>query len=381
MRGGKRGSMKKAIFLSLVLIILCCTNKIYMQACEKAEQETVLEEYDYVRDIIPQYLTANDLYGNEELYLSARRVIYNWDTGTEEKACYYVFTTERIVGELVVQRIDGLYYSSFKNGCREIINDLYREERKFVLGNKDGNLILCTEEQVFVLESAGISGGDEFKNTDIAETGISEPLLEKQLCKIAKDKGIDLNAGSAKAVPRALIYTPGGQPPFVANDNYGGIGLCWAASTASVINYKNNNAGKTAMDIYMQCWETVGYDENRKPNGGAEWIKTAFTINGYSVDYKDSNLSTDSVATILAEEHKPIIMTLYGYEGSKLIGHAVVLFEFADFTGAGYFKFIDPNESHVITMMLSKEMMEDTRNIKYVVSPALTYTFWTGSFY
>ena len=55
----------------------------------------------------------------------------------------------------------------------------------------------------------------------IAETGISEPLLEKQLCKIAKDKGIDLNAGSAKAVPRALIYTPGGQPPFVANDNYG----------------------------------------------------------------------------------------------------------------------------------------------------------------
>lgn len=287
--------MKKAIFLSLVLIILCCTNKIYMQACEKAEQETVLEEYDYVRDIIPQYLTANDLYGNEELYLSARRVIYNWDTGTEEKACYYVFTTERIVGELVVQRIDGLYYSSFKNGCREIINDLYREERKFVLGNKDGNLILCTEEQVFVLESAGISGGDEFKNTDIAETGISEPLLEKQLCKIAKDKGIDLNAGSAKAVPRALIYTAGGQPPFVANDNYGGIGLCWAAS--------------------------------------------------------------------------------------KLIGHAVVLFEFADFTGAGYFKFIDPNESHVITMMLSKEMMEDTHNIKYVVSPALTYTFWTGSFY
>ncbi|MDE7299948.1 MAG: hypothetical protein K2N94_14200, partial [Lachnospiraceae bacterium] len=205
-------SRKIVVYILTICVLISCANSASVYA-----NTDVSEEYEYVQDVIPQYLAANNLLGEKELYLSARRIIYNLDTGEEEKAYYFVLNSEKIVGELIVQKIDGTYYSSYRNGCREIVNRLYQEEEKFVLGNRGADLILCTKDKAYILKSSGDSVDNELPAFEAEELRRAIPAMKEWLSEVTWSDSTDLANSVPKVITRTTIYTVYGQPPYVKN--------------------------------------------------------------------------------------------------------------------------------------------------------------------
>ena len=356
--------MKKIIiFLAMLVTFISLSNGKMIRA-----EEDINNEYAYVLEVLPRYLSMNNFAPDKEYIVSSAYTVYNWNGGESEKNCYLVSDGNIIVATVLVQEINNVYYSSFYLDHADKMNAHIVQGLPFALGNYLGRFIACTMTDIIVLS------GDDLTISDRENISVQE----SQLC------ALDMNSEDKVYVAREArsVYATVGQPPWVrmSHDPVLGRPMCWASCVASVLNYKRGNSAETADTVFEDCWETVSWTTEPEdiPYGTFEWIETAFEVNNTPMTGIMSNIDASDIEVILSVYNKPIMMALMVADYSS--GHEVVLFEFCNNTSHGYFKVMDPNEIYPVTINVPYETLQDTSFLPYVTDD-YTYRTWARSFY
>ena len=360
-------------YVSLFLM-MCMLLTGFGRTTAYASNEESLE-MQYLMEVLGGYLTVNDDLEYTDLFISEQRHIYTFDGSESDKNYYLLISNNSVIAMIVVEKVEEYFYSYLTTENIEIISSLYVECEPFALATINGNLIVATEQEYEILVS------------DYSGTGIQNLDLNDIFDKATSVIALDISHIPMVASAGNTYTATGNPPPYVANDEYNNKGLCWAACVASVVNYRRGNVAETAYSIFMDCWETVDCSEDNIPDGADKWVKIAFEENGISnITYEANSLPVDYIEVLLGTYSKPIIITVYRYDelGRVEGGHAVVVYEFYNGGGYGYFKVMDPNyDRSYITITVPYETLQDTSSFPYVPTwdTSIKYTAWTGSFY
>lgn len=366
-----RDCMRKRYVSVLLLVCMLLTQTGNIKVF--ASNEEVLE-MQYVMEVLGGYLAINDNLEYNGLTISTQRHIYNIDGSESGKNYYLLFSSNAVIGMIIVEKANNSYSSYFTTEATDILSDLYTEGKPFVLSSIRGNLVLVTKQDYEILVS-------EFLGTPLTSVNTSNLLN-----KLATISVVDVSNNPAMASVNSTYSVTGTPPPLVANgrDPINGGGLCWAASIASVINYRRGNNTETANSIFMDCWYTVACSKERVPCGTTEWMLTAFSVNSINdITYIEDSLAIGEISTMLGTYSKPIITVIYGERDTReTIAHAVVMYEFAIIGSNGYYKIMDPNCSSYVTVSINYDSLNNTSYFPY--SPLWVdgkYTRWESSYY
>ncbi len=357
-----------------IFLVVCMLLTGFGRTTAYASNEESLE-MQYLMEVLGGYLTVNDDLEYTDLFISEQRHIYTFDGSESGKNYYLLISNNLVIAMIVVEKVEESFYSYLTTENIEIISSLYAECEPFALVTINGILIVATEQEYEILVS-------EYSGTGIQNLDLSD-ISDKLASVIA----LDISQIPMVASAGNTYTVTGNPPPHVGNaSDPNGRGLCWAACVASVINYRKNNNAETAYSVFTDCWETVDCSEDNIPDGADKWVIIAFEENGINnITYEANSLPVDYIEVLLGTYSKPIIITLYRYNGLNEVidGHAIVVYEFYNGGGYGYFKVMDPNYSSYITITVPYETLQDTSSFPYVPTwdTNIRYTAWTGSFY
>lgn len=373
----KMNFMKKISILCLSITLIVSNSNIIFAESTEAEEfkkslvstETITQIIDdYVASVMPGYLDINGFNSTSEISISKGITIKNWDSNKDTKVIYFVIKNSKVIGKLLVNKSeDGSFQSSFDMDDLTEFEECIKADKEFVLGSSKGRLVLYKDKKFNNLEDVNSLG-----NVSIDEIKIEE----KNFNKIKKNSILTNKIKNHKNSVRAMSLTTHVlDVPFTSNSTINGVGICWAASVASIVNYLKGMTydAKTIYYIVAATNVLVGGDS---PAGNVECIKKAFSLCGAPVN-QGSNLSFSSVSSVLGT-NQPIYMSLYDSKAN--VGHGVVL-KGAVYLGTSnsFYLLMDPNKSSTVSVALSSSALESGSSFTYVTS---NYTYrWRYSFY
>lgn len=367
--------MKKyaAKVLSLVLclsLVSACLTPAYAAA---AGERGILAQYtDYANSLLPSLsrLPDTDLPG-EDLFLSQPLEILNDNDDTNY--AFFLFHESICVGELVVTRLGGEFAASFLAAELPRVSAAYAGEVPVCLVSEGRALLLCsdTTAEVIVGEPAQTAYALRANAAEaVAAQARKEPLTLAPVASAAEPQSSVL-----PSQPKTLPV------PYVQNVKRDGLGICWAASTASIIQHLQNCSSLTADNVYDMLASKL---TDRPILGTSKNVVLAFK--SYGITYytsRESALSFSAVVNLI-DSNYPIYMAISGKmvtEGKvKDSYHAVVLCGYNRDGGfTDFYQIMDPNvdEGNVwITVN------RNTNAINYPTPVgSATYTEWYRSVY
>ncbi len=269
----------------------------------------------------------------EDLEYGAFFVVYDGEENPD--AVYYVpveYQEEVIVVVAVLDTDQGLLYQCseeyvpFLNGINYLNNpaifyekngELYAETREDKMYCSSDIAIGISEEQKDRKDDfIGLSYNDKCEeiNDWISNMEIIESVT-------VTDENSDLSMTFQKTL---TLYYPMGQY---------GYGMCWAAASATVINYLN---GTGVYPFYLCNIMGIGYDD-----GGTVYDEqNALAKYGISYDYIRSSINNFSMTVVSnnIDAGYPLILNVITADGSS--GHAVTIY---GYTSTNYIYYWDPN--------------------------------------
>lgn len=318
--------MKKIYLIMMTLFCLCFYNEQayaqekselqlysyenYNKESEVADIEAMLK-YSYCGSYekldICEYISYYNEDSNEIMY------IYPIYDGNE---CVLMATTDG-KGNVTITEDIRMYNSILDSECMG-------EYRTYMTG---GNLYLKDKDEcidVFcATDMLGMHNVQSYSENDIANTYDSKGVKEKlnNVIEPMVIKNVDMESATEyRAVATTNSVSLSGTPmigKYCSITNFvsqGNDGLCWAASVATIVNYKKNSMlyGVTARNVADRM--EIGY------NTGATLTQTRNALASYGLSYtaSSSKLSWSKVkSNILAD--KPFIIGLSSQYGGHMI--------------------------------------------------------------
>lgn len=183
-----------------------------------------------------------------------------------------------------------------------------------------------------------------------------------------------------------MLYTT--KLDLIANGEINNQGICWAATGASIINYKRGGTVKcNARKVYYDLKKKYNAD----PVGNIQWEKRMWEYYVISMKYVEHKLSFTDVLYLM-ESHKPVFCSfLHNEENSaKNYAHAVALCGCYYRTDLQryYYVYMDPNmpmngeNVYVVNHIFPSELNGNT-GYKFYYNPGNgdIYNNWRYAFY
>lgn len=271
---------KTLVILLCIAMLLSCPQFAY--AAEYAEDKgTGISLDDYI-DYANRELTSLSLVPDvglslDDLFISQPFEVLNDNDDTNY--VFFLFQFGRCIGELAVSHYDGSLFSSFLYEEISLVTSAYVNSTPVCFVSTGFSLLMCSEIGCEVIIG-------DFGYSDLLETAAVD-----EAASCAKKDVVSLTNVCPENLP-SVITTPGSSKilpvPYVANDSVEvkvvvdgeekivNKGICWAASTASIIAYRDPTFdGVTAMDVY----DTVKY-HNGKGTGSQDDVLLALKSYG-----------------------------------------------------------------------------------------------------
>lgn len=338
----------------------------------------------YAAGIIGDMLMINGYENLDDITISNGIAITDIENPAQtDKKMYFALDNSEIIGTLIVECIEDEYYCSFTLGVEEEIYEAYSESEAFALFCQDGCLIMRTSTDKKIIENNNYVelDADSLNYPTVALTRVY--AKNTNICRSIDNLDIigtaNVLSASSGAYTVTDIYVP-----FVANGlSPNGEGLCWAASMASILNYKIGT-NYTANSLYNRLWAVInGCNPSDRPTGNARWICLAFAINNVDYTHEENALSGVQISNILSAD-RPICMGLNGVDNlDKPYGHTVVL-EGIYVGAVNFYLIVDSNitnsTGNVITVSVSDAALNNGANFVYTTG-GITYNNWVEAFY
>ena len=360
--------MGKKYVLSRKIVALLCIIVLMLQF-EAPINPVFAKDENKINSIVCNYLVVNNFDMTKNYYISQEFTINGNYKNQSDGHLHFVFNDEGCIGELLISdRGD----SFFREQC-ESVTDLKKKNEAFCIFTNNLNVYILTGEKQILL----------WGNPEDIVTDTKLSLLRMQ--NIVLDSVyVDTKYKNTKSVVD-IEYDL--NVPYIANaaSPDTGAGLCWAASTLSMLKYKSLASGyNTAVSLYNYYknyyipTETAPY-----PPGTGTDIVALFSLFGVSVTHGAWGGMTFSYTQSLLDPNneKPILAGLSGYLGSNLVGHTVVISGYKIFSIEGlnyyyYYKLRDPNNSNIVTVSVNPT----ATNFSYYTGGVLFDT-WEEYFY
>lgn len=358
--------IKKYVSIILCLsMVLFCTPAAY--ADNEVNSKIALEQYvSYANSIIPDLVKLPDVtLPATGLYISQPVGIMN--DHDDNSYAFFFFNQNICIGELMVSYIDGSFYASFLSAELPAVSAAYVNATPFYLLSMNDSLIMCTASTTEMIVG----------NT------LSEDRLEEIVTQYERE---EIHISLQREVLTLTMVTPLATPffnglphtsvtldvPYVANDEVDDTGICWAASTASIVRYLCDHANLTAMDVYNRVYA----------NMNSAIGTSAHVLNGLS-SYGITNYEAQNSAmgfldfTEQIDAGYPVFLAIEGTSYSLPAYHAVVVCGFyCESDGTDYIQILDSNvEQGKIWINVTRT----SNTFIYNTSFATHYTSWGWS--
>lgn len=315
-------------------------------------------ELSYVVERVSNFLAKTGYLAVDSIMLS-NPIVLNHSEFENSQNMYFVFDGDKIIGQILVSKIDEEFYSTFSYTTYNEIQHAYEQKIPVALFSVDKCLVAEVGGIIHVLKNA--------ENSDTSSLiqqrySLSEMLIEK------------VTPVELPAMSRSIYHFL--KVAHVNNESSPqGIGLCWAACVASKIMYQTSYYNLTASSVFNKCWESVNNDPNKIPEGRDEWYSTAASLYGSSVTIGTALSSKTTTSNILSNG-KPIILHIEGKDAT----HAVILCGVDE--DASYMEFIlmDPNEAGYVYLSLPNNIFNSPSQFYYGVG-GVSYTRITRFIY
>ncbi len=321
--------------------------------------KTLYDECSYLNSVLNAYLNSNGI-KSDGLMISDAVPVQLLDD-SDEQNIYFLKKNSVIIAKISIIKKDGQYYSCFDTDVKEF-NNIYQNSSTISLVKKNNTIFALINSSAIVL----------YKN----------PYYDVTLTQSDKNfiKAIDFTFSTS--LPRTV--QPLGNPevmqltvPGVGNVKINGVGQCWAASTAMMVNYKNGT-NLTATNIYNKCLNSGLVGSLGTPSGTIEWVRAAYSFYNISIYDQVGGLIYPRIYSLLSN-NDPIHMDYYNTSSGS--GHAVVL------CGSYYdgntlvYKYRDPNSpTEFKSVAQSLSAVTDASYLKYTDGLTL-YDLCTHTYY
>lgn len=302
--------MKRKFFAFLLLLAIVLNTIITTDTSYASDENSI---YTYVSDRISSYIYAGNFL--DAKYLSDCFYVTDTNNSSPSHYAYFILSDEDILAMLYITEKDDSYTSSFISVSldADIIG-----KRAALFQASDNIYIHCNDSDILLY-------GTSDYNVDISHLPLSYNVINTA-------RELSLSPQSRSPIYYNLDV------PFVGNgSDPNGKGLCWAAASASKINYTLGYS-YTAMTVYNMCNSATNSGRpSGSPVGTISWIKFAFSIVKIPVTHVSSGLTFPVICATLKQQ-KPI---LCGFRGTA--AHMVVLKGVYQDGGTTVYMFIDSN--------------------------------------
>lgn len=354
--------------LSLVLCLsLISAYPIPAYAVSDGIGDTLDQYIDYANSILPDLSRLPDTnLPMDNLYISQPIELLNDNDDTNY--VFFLFDGSTCVGELVVSRIDGSFSASFLPGEMPLVSAAYADAAPICLVSAERALLLCTESTADVI--AG----------ELPQTYASRDHSAEIIVSQAQKEALSLTAAEVESAPLSVLPNTSKVLPVdhVDNEDVDG-GLCWAASTASIIRYKKNRHDLTARNVYDSLLLELG----GAPIMGSQ-ENVVLALKCYGITYYTDIYASLPFSTVINSINfdYPIYIAIYGTKiknnVTETVAHAVVLCGYqCDSDMADYYQLMDPNTKQKVWIAVNR----NTNTFTYATSGWGTYTTWYRSVY
>lgn len=319
--------MRRQIVM-LVAVLLLLQSLLAGFSAEAAEEsrtrrkETDWEEY--VEKIVPYYFHAMQK-NDKEYYLSCEISTNLEDIAEKEIKVYLIKDESEALYLLEVYCVADRLQSSMVKIENELLDTVVKEGKPFCLNYVEDQIqVLSQSESSWLTEGAG-----ELYTVQNERISLTKVVFS---AKIVPDSNLRSSVSVALSVP------------FISNQNDpNGNGLCWAASCASIINYKTVH-NFTALSLYNALHILYAQIQYGLPTGTPAWMQRAYSLGGLTYHYTNGRLYQESVLELL-EANTPFLVALSYSSGGTTVGHGVVCRSYEETNGMIILGFMDPNYS------------------------------------
>lgn len=335
--------MKKilSLIVSCTLILLCFHSTAYASREGTNEMDSFFQDAAYIESEAIRYLTKFYKTSEDHNYsVSQGFFVHGGSEGNYR--LYFIFEDEKCIGRLACDTVNGSFQSACLFEDSELITRIYTNKEGIVLAWSEEGLVVIYNNGAF-LEDKKVDSIDNYRYSSPSETIVLHTL------------DFDLSG------PRAIIVESGTvNIPVVANaiSPDTSAGLCWAASSASIINYYTGNS-YSALSLYSTL--KAYYPPSSYGYPDSSFVERAFAIHSLGLTHHfASNYYT--LKTVI-NQGKPI------YTG--FAGHAIVVCGYMlEEGGHYYYDLMDPNCSNKFWYQISNP---SSAGFTYVAPSGTTY--------
>ena len=356
---------KRSKLLSFTICLAMFLSTVCSLSTGRAESwNSSMSEEEYIINSIKQYVLSEGIdLKQSPLSISQAFEVINADNRTTKEV--FLFVSGQCIGIMTFSNNSGDYTSSFIKCDLPQISACVEHGESIALMAFKETLLLLTQDGIQIL-----LGKREFlASNDLS--GIILEGIEKNTVKI-KELLFDENEKSisTRSVSALLLV------PFVSNavSPDTGIGLCWAAALASIINYRCSDEGVnyTALGLYNLL--KIAYpNATDYPVGSETWVQRAFSLASLTYTHVHIGATFPVVKTII-DDYRPIYCVLQYTNGA----HSVVICGYSVDNGYYHYKLMDPNLSYYVSVSVSNL---NAFNFTYSAPYGLTFNWWSCRYY
>ncbi|MCR5376804.1 MAG: C39 family peptidase [Lachnospiraceae bacterium] len=309
---------------------------------ESQDSETLVP---LIENILPGYIASNGLDITKQYQLSNSFIVSG--SGVSDNQLSFVFCEGQCIGELVVSTETGAS-SFFRERCAEI-TDVYRDETPVAV-------VCFGAVSIYVISS-------DYQNVIRlygSENEIDISSLVVDYYPITLQNVIEMNCSNSETVSEKIQQSRESaylSVPIVPNSstNSAPNGLCWVASSLSVMQFYLGNLPYSVDDFYYLYLAYYPGSTYGSPTGGFDNVKRYYIIYNLSYGGGWTGLSFSSVKAKI-NSGKPVIAGITTAPSSAgVVGHVVVVCGYNKTTQTGatyyyYYQLMDPNCSNYVTI-------------------------------
>ncbi len=313
-----------------------------------AEDFQTLDEY--VNDVLPTYLEANDFPEGTNYYTSNLIDVINYETGDKYASYIFVFSENEIIGKMQINSSNNGFFSSFDTYIPDAIQEVYDKSEYFTITFDDNYVFLVTDSVNMAFDGVNneniIYSGDAPKN-DIIERLNSFSYVKPEVISLNNIQG---DISLLEEIAFADYDLSVERVPNVYISDIGRY-VCWAACIAMKLNYQCD-LDLTATDIF----NASKWLESGETDPGYEYVhKNAFDKYDCAYTLVDGSISASKIAFAL-RDNMPVeigIEGTYTKNGKTYsAAHALIVKGIRLYTSKATFILLDPSTSQKQTVTI-----------------------------
>lgn len=287
-------------------------------------------------------IAVNSVY---DLKLGTPYVIYSSANNGEQDAIYYFPVIQNNQSIMVLSVIDcGEDYSAcIEEGIASYLNDInYMNNDNYIFYTDNKNIYAESEDNLKVIDykctyevtNAQIKNSERFENLE----------FNKKVEEITENYANDNKINSDSQPTMDIVGAQG----FETNTNnivklkttnclvtQGNYNLCWAASVATVVRYRNYSNYSTLTAKQVADKVGIGY------NTGANPDQTKNALEKYSISYTNASAGQISYAVYKTNIFSQYPVLIFAYPSSGM-GHTVTGIGYTTYGGINQITFYNP---------------------------------------